>query len=146
MAWQMIEEEISTGKARQLGTYDRRRKGVAYAPAVLDQPLYNRGASLDERDAAIGAFVDNGGKVAVVAAGYQYYLSKRMFDVCGKRIADPRSVIRVNGKAVWKDPDGRGKLQVVVTGLNLPDAVRGKALDGSGTEVEGRASEFTPTS
>ena len=122
--WQMIKEEVETGKCECLGEYQSRKQGLAYARDVLDSALYDVEVEIDERDEIIGNFYQCGGKMAVQVNGYQFYLSKRMFDVYGKRIADPHSVIRVNGKAKWKDPDGGQVILVWVDEIVSPDLVK----------------------
>lgn len=123
--WQMIKEEISTGKCEWCGSYDSRKQGMIYASEVLYWQLDEIGKTdPDLKDDKIGDFRQCGGKMAVQVDGYQFYLSKRMFDVYGKRIADPHSVIRVNGLAKWKDPDGGRVILVVVDEIVSPELVK----------------------
>ncbi len=135
--WQMIKEEIETGKCECCGSYNSRKEGIQYAPEVLDDQFYDMEIiDPDLKDEKIGDFMQCGGKMAVVVDGFQFYLSKRMFDVFGKRLSDPHSVIRVNGKAKWKDPDGGKVILVVVDEIVSPDLVRCHSFNGDGTEVE----------
>ena len=92
--WQMIKEEIKTGKCKPCGEYSSRKQGLQYAPDVLEGRLTDLKVDIDEKDDLIGDFMQCGGKMAVVANGYQFYLSKRMFDVWGKRVSDPDGTIR----------------------------------------------------
>lgn len=140
--WQMIKEEVATGKCECLGEYPSRKQGLAYARDVLDSALYDIGVEIDERDEIIGNIYQCGGKMAVQVDGYQFYLSKRMFDVYGKRIADPHSAIRVNGKAKWKDPDGGRVILVVVDEIVSPELVKCHYFKGDG-EVECPWDELT---
>jgi hypothetical protein len=141
--WQMIKEEISTGKCKWCGSYDSRKQGIAYAPEVLDCQFDDMGKTdPDLKDELIGDFMRCGGKMAVQVEGYQFYLSKRMFDVYGKRIADPHSTIRVNGKAKWKDPDGGRVILVVVDEIVSPELVKCHYFKGDG-EVECPWGELT---
>ena len=134
--WQMIKEEIETGKCECCGSYDSRKKGVAYAPEVLDCQFYDMEIiDPDLKDDKIGDFMQCGGKMAVQVDGYQFYLSKRMFDVYGKRHADPKGAIRVNGQAKWKDPDGGRVILVVVDEIVSPELVRCHYFNNDG-EVE----------
>lgn len=133
--WEMIREEIATGKCESCGEYSSRKQGLQYAHDVLDSALYDVEVTIDERDELIGNFMQCGGKMAIVANGYQFFLSKRMFDVYGKRIADPHSVIRVNGKAKWKDPDGGRVILVVVDEIVSPELVKCHYFNNDG-EVE----------
>lgn len=140
--WQMIKEEIKTGKCEWCGSYDSRKQGLQYAPDVLEDHLEELKVDIDDKDDLTGDFMQCGGKMAVVAKGYQFYLSKRMFDVYGKRIADPHGTIRVNGLAKWKDPDGGRTILVVVDEIESPDMVRCHYHDGKG-EVEATFAELT---
>ena len=139
--WQMIREEIKTGKCESCGEYSSRKQGLQYAHDVLDSALYDVEVTIDERDELIGNFMQCGGKMAVQVDGYQFYLSKRMFDVYGKRIADPHGTIRVNGLAKWKDPDGGRIILVVVDEIESPEMVRCHYFKGDG-EVEARFEEL----
>lgn len=140
--WQMIKEEIETGKCEVCGEYSSRKQGLQYAHDVLDSALCDVEVLIDNRDDLIWNFMQCGGKMAIVANGYQFYLSKRMFDVYGKRIADPHSTIRVNGLAKWKDPDGGKIILVVVDEIESPEMVRCHYHNGKG-EVEAIFSELT---
>ena len=140
--WQMIKEEIKPGKCEACGEYSSRKQGLQYAPEVLDSALYDVEVPADERDGLIGDFMQCGGKMAIVANGYQFYLSKRMFDVWGKRLADPHGTIRVNGLAKWTNPDGGRIILVVVDEIESPEMVRCHYHDGKG-EVEAPFAELT---
>lgn len=141
--WQMIKEEIATGKCECCGEYTSRKQGIAYAPEVLDCQFDEMEiGDPDLKDDLIGNFMQCGGKMAVQVDGCQFYLSKRMFDVYGKRIADPHSAIRVNGKAKWKDPDGGRVILVVVDEIVSPELVKCHYFEGDG-EVECPWDELT---
>lgn len=141
--WQMIKEEIKTGKCECCGEYTSRKQGIAYAPEVLDCQFDEMEiGDPDLKDDLIGNFMQCGGKMAVRVDGCQFYLSKRMFDVYGKRIADPHSAIRVNGKAKWKDPDGGRVILVVVDEIVSPELVKCHYFEGDG-EVECPWDELT---
>lgn len=143
--WQMVKEEISTGKCECCGEYTSRKQGIAYAPEVLDCQFDDMGKTdPDLKDDKIGDFMQCGGKMAVQVDGYQFYLSKRMFDVYGKRIADPHGTLRVHGKAKWKDPDGGNTILVEIDDIVGPDMVKCHSADGGGTEVEAVWTELTP--
>ena len=142
--WQMIQEEIKTGKTKWCGSYDSRKQGLQYAPDVLDAHLDELKVDIDEKDELIGDFMQCGGKMAIVANGYQFYLTKRMFDVYGKRIADPHSVIHVNGLAKWKDPDGGRVILVMVDEIVSPELVKCHYFNGNvNGEVECPWTELT---
>ena len=147
--WQMIKEEIATGKRKICGTYISRKKGGFNAPRVLSCEFYAMGIidpyrmdDLKRKDDLIGDFLSCEGKMAIVVDGYQFYLSKRMFDVNGKRFTDPHSVIRVNGLAKWKDPDGGRVILVVVDEIVSPELVKCHYFKGDG-EVECPWGELT---
>ena len=132
----MVKEEIATGKSKWCGSYDSRKQGVQYVPEVLDCQFDDMGKTdPDLKDELIGDFMQSGGKMAVQVDGYQFYLSKRMFDVYGKRIADPKGAIRVNGQAKWKDPDGGRVILVVVDEIVSPELVKCHYIGNDG-EVE----------
>lgn len=134
--WQMVKEEIATGRCWCCGEYSSRKEGIQYAPEVLDDHFDEMGITdPDLKDDKIGDFMQCGGKMAVEVDGFQFFLSKRMFDVYGKRIADPKGVIRVNGTAKWKDPDGGKVILVVVDEIASPEVVKCHYLNGKG-EVE----------
>ena len=134
--WEMIKEEIATGKCKSCGEYISRKQGIAYAPEVLDCQFYDMEIiDPDRKDDLIGDFMRCDGKMAVQVDGYQFYLSKRMFDVYGKRIADPKGAIRVNGQAKWKDPDGGRVILVVVDEIVSPELVKCHYIGNDG-EVE----------
>lgn len=135
MSWQMVQEEIKTGKTQCCGEYTSRKQGLQYAPDVLNCNFNELGVENDEKDDLIGDFMQCGGKMAVVTNGYQFYLSKRMYDVYGKRVAEPSGTIRVNGLAKWKDPDGGRVILVVVDEIVSPELVRCHYRNGKG-EVE----------
>ena len=117
--------------------------GVQYAPEVLDCQFYDMEIiDPDRKDDLIGDFMQCDGKMAVVVDGFQFYLTKRMFDVYGKRIADPHSTIRVNGRAKWKDPYGGRVVLVVVDEITSPEMVYCHYADNSG-EVECPWTELT---
>ena len=130
--WQMVKEEIATGKAECCGSYNSRKQGVQYAPEVLDCQFYDMEIiDPDRKDELIGDFMQCDGKMAIVVDGYQFYLTKRMFDVYGKRIADPHSVIHVNGLAKWKDPDGGRDILVMVDEIVSPELVKCHYFNGN---------------
>ena len=134
MEWQMVHENLKTGKCKWHGSYPSRKMGLQYAPEVLDGNFDEIGVGIDEKDDLIGDFMQCGGKMAVVVGDVQFFLTKRMFDVCGKRVADPSGSVRIGGKAKWKDPDGGRVVEVIVDAIDSPEMVKCHTEDGSAVE------------
>lgn len=132
--WQLVKENLETGKRRGCGEYTSVKQALSYAPEVLDWALEDAGADIDERDELIGDFMQCGGKLAIVCNGYQIYLTKKCLDCCGKPVREPSGCIRINGKAVWTDPDGGGKYLVKVNRIDCPELVTCSRLYEDGTD------------
>ena len=126
--WQMIKENLDTKVKRCCGSYSSFKQGLQYAPEVLDDNLTDLKVGIDEKDDAIGDFMQMGGKVAVSRNGFQFYLSKRCKDVYGNTIAEPSGCVRIGGKVVWKK--GRDIRLAIVKDIVSPDAVTVETLDG----------------
>ena len=130
--WQLVKENLETGKRNWCGSYPSVKKALAYAPEVLDWALDEVGADIDEKDELIGNFMQCGGKLAIVCNGYQIYLTKQCLDVYGNPVREPSGCIRINGKALWKDPDGGGKYLVKVNRIDCPELVSCSKLSDEG--------------
>ena len=126
--WQMIKENLETGKKRCCGTYTSFRQGLQYAPEVLDCNLYELEVETDEKDDIIGDFMQMGGKVAVVCEGYQFYLTRKIMNDYGKVLEEPSRCIRIGGKVKWKK--GKNIRMAKVTEISSPDDVTIECLDG----------------
>ena len=133
--WQLVKENLETGKIKGCGSYSSVKQALSYAPEVLDWALEDAGADIDERDELIGDFMQCGGKMAIVHNGYQIYLTKHCLDVYGKLVKEPSWCIRINGKAIWKDPEGGGKHLVRISRIEGTECVSCIELSDSGEEL-----------
>lgn len=127
--WEMVKENLATRVKRRCGEYTSVRMGLQYAPEILDYHLDELKAGIDEKDELIGDFMQMGGKVAVVCNGYQFYLTRKMFDCSGNMMRDPSGCIRVGGKAELKRK-GQTIRIVTVKEIASPDSVTVETLDG----------------
>ena len=133
--WQMVKENLKTGQMYTCGTYSSRKQGLHYAPEVLDCNFHELEMDIDEKDDKIGDFMQCGGKLAIVVGDWQFFLTKRMFDCYGHKVAEPSGSIRIGGRAKWKDPDGGAVYEVEIKGISSPELVKMETVDGSFIEA-----------
>lgn len=133
--WQMAKENLKTGEMELCGTYSSLKQGLQYAPEVLDVNFDEIKVDTDTKDEKIGDLMQCGGKLAVVVKGYQFFLSKKMFDVYGETVASPSGSIRIGGKAKWKNPKGGVVYEVMVKDIVSPSLVKMETEDGMFIEV-----------
>ena len=130
--WEIVRENLKSGQMESCGTYTSLKQGLQYAPEILDCHFSEQGIGIDEKDEKIGEFMQCGGRLAVVAGDWQYFLTKQMFDVYEKKIAEPSGCIRIGGKAKWKQPFANGTTQEVdVVRIFAPNDIRVKMPQGN---------------
>lgn len=132
--WQLVKENLETGKRSGCGAYTSVKQALVYAPDVLDWVLDEVGADIDEKDELTGNFKQCGGKLAIVCNRYQIYLTKQCLDVYGKPVCEPSGCIRINGNAIWTDPDGGAKYKVRVNRIDSPELVTCSMLYDDGRD------------
>lgn len=135
MYWQLVKESVATGKAEPLANYKTRGAGVREAPAVIQTALKGLHPYKDEIEEKVEDFKDSDGRLAVTACGFQFYLTRKMFDRHGNRTGDPCGCIRIGGRVVWTDPDGFGQVEANVVEIVSSELVRLQTDGGSVVEA-----------